>query len=86
MAIRHARFETSVARTLACSGSLDDALAVLEKSTAVHGGLKSGFKAIYGYTSDEEGIRHPLLETDAANVDETDAIFSSAHALLSSPT
>lgn len=65
----------SVARVLAPSGSLGDALAILEKSIAVHGGLRSGFKSIYGYTSDEKGIRHPLLEKDTASVDETDALF-----------
>jgi hypothetical protein len=65
----------STARTLAPSGSLSDALAILEKSIAIHGGLKKGFNSIYGYTSDEKGIRHPLLEKDAANVDETDALF-----------
>lgn len=41
----------------------------------IHGALKSGFKAIYGYTSDEKGIRHPLLDIGVAKVDETDAIF-----------
>jgi hypothetical protein len=66
----------SVARTLAPSGSLGDALAILEKEPiGIHGGLKSGFKSIYGYTSDEKGIRHPLLEKGSADVDETDAIF-----------
>ncbi len=41
----------------------------------IHGALKSGIKSIYGYTSNEQGIRHPLLEKDAPNVDESDALF-----------
>jgi hypothetical protein len=65
----------SAARTLAPSNSLSDALAALEKKTPIHAGLKRGFKAIYGYTSDEEGIRHSLLDKGSASVDETDALF-----------
>jgi hypothetical protein len=65
----------SVARTLEPSGKLSSALAQLERSAAIHGSLKRGFENIYGYTSDEKGIRHPLLEGPAAKVDETDAIF-----------
>jgi hypothetical protein len=65
----------SVARTLAPSRSLSESLAVLEESIAIHGALKAGFNSIYGYTSDEQGIRHPLLEKESASVDETDAIF-----------
>ena len=34
-----------------------------------------GFAAIYGFTSDEKGIRHPLLDDHTAKVDETDALF-----------
>ncbi len=65
----------SVARTLAPSGKLSEALAKLEKSAAIHGSLKSGFLSIYGYTSNEQGIRHPLLEDSQARVDEADALF-----------
>ncbi len=65
----------SVARTLAPSGKLGEALAKLEKSAAIHGGLKKGFLSIYGYTSDEQGIRHPLLDDSQPIVDEADALF-----------
>jgi hypothetical protein len=34
-----------------------------------------GTLAICGYTSDEQGIRHPLIDGPLANVDETDALF-----------
>jgi hypothetical protein len=37
--------------------------------------MKQGFNSLYGYTSDEQGIRHPMLDDGTANVDETDAIF-----------
>jgi hypothetical protein len=65
----------SVARSLWPSDKLSTALASLEKSAAIHGGLKNGFLSIYGYTSDEQGIRHPLIDGPSANVDETDALF-----------
>jgi len=41
----------------------------------LHEALKRGFSAIYGFTSDESGIRHALLEKGDADVDETDALF-----------
>lgn len=41
---------------------LSDALVVLEKSKRLHPALKNAFSALYGYTSDAEGIRHALLE------------------------
>jgi hypothetical protein len=37
--------------------------------------MKKGFLALYGYTSNEQGIRHALLEAGAPAVDETDALF-----------
>jgi hypothetical protein len=65
----------SVARTLAPSGALSEALARLERSSGIHGGLKKGFGAIYGYSSDQQGIRHPLIDDPHARVDEADALF-----------
>jgi len=43
------------------SGGLDGALAKLSKATRLHGGLKAGFKSIYGYSSGEGGIRHAIF-------------------------
>jgi hypothetical protein len=47
----------------------------LERSAAIHGALRSGFLSIYGYTSDEKGIRHPLLDDPQSKADEADALF-----------
>jgi hypothetical protein len=47
----------------------------LESKTKIHNKLKHGFGNLYGYTSHERGIRHPLLDDGTANVDETDALF-----------
>ena len=53
--------------------SLGDALTILEKNGKLHKALKEGFSKIYGYTSDEGGIRHAMLEEP--NVDVNDAKF-----------
>jgi hypothetical protein len=65
----------SVAEVLEPSGDLAKALNKLTGSTNIHGGMKKAFLALYGYTSNEQGIRHALLEADAPSVDEADALF-----------
>ena len=42
--------------------TLGDALSTLEKKGQLHSALKKAFSAFYGYTSDEGGIRHAMLE------------------------
>ncbi|CTQ56719.1 hypothetical protein LP7551_05280 [Roseibium album] len=65
----------SIARTLDNSGKFSRALACISNKTNIHRSMEAGFKSLYGYTSDENGIRHPLLDDDEASVDETDALF-----------
>jgi hypothetical protein len=65
----------SVVRVLEPDGDFSKALAKLETKTNIHGALKKGFLSIYGFTSDEQGVRHALLDKDAPNVDEADALF-----------
>ena len=36
---------------------------------------KRAIISLYGYTSDEKGIRHALLNDDEARVDRDDAVF-----------
>ena len=56
--------------------TLGPALDSLEKAGVLkHPALKEAFKKLYGYTSDEEGIRHALLDKDAADVGLNEAIF-----------
>lgn len=43
---------------------------LLKKLDAIHPALKSAFSNLYGYTSDEGGIRHALLEADSVTYDE----------------
>lgn len=42
--------------------TLGDALKVIEKRGSLHTALKEGFIKLYGYTSDEGGIRHAMLD------------------------
>ena len=42
--------------------TLDGALKILEKNGQLHKALKDGFAKLYGYTSDEQGIRHAMME------------------------
>lgn len=66
----------SVARTLAPgTNTLNPALAILEKKHGLHGALKSGFGSLYGFSSDEDGIRHALIDDANAKVDEVDALY-----------
>jgi hypothetical protein len=57
------------------TSTLGAALKVLEKRDHLHGGLKSAFEKLYGYSSDEAGVRHALVFSDEAKVDEADALF-----------
>jgi hypothetical protein len=66
----------AVARAMEPSAStLDPALTKLANAGHVHPALKSGFSKLYGYASDEEGIRHPLIDGPTAKVDEADALY-----------
>jgi hypothetical protein len=65
----------SVCRTLDPSADLSKALARLERKISIHPAMKKGFTSLYGYASDEGGIRHALLESVQAKVDEADALF-----------
>jgi hypothetical protein len=52
-----------------------DALKVLEQRWEIHPALKAAFSRLYGYSSDKQGIRHPLLDEASASVDEAEALF-----------
>ena len=65
----------SVVRVLEPKGDFAKALAKLDTKAEIHPALRSGFDSIYGFTSDEKGIRHPLLDNSTSKADETDALF-----------
>ena len=68
----------SIARHIAPEAqSFGAALNIVHKSHPgkIHPAMNEAFKKLYGYTSDEEGIRHPLINANAAAVTEEDALF-----------
>lgn len=67
----------SVARLLdsRAERKLGAALAALEKRGVLHPALKEAFSTLYGYTSDEQGIRHALLDRTDAQVGRDEAVF-----------
>ena len=67
----------SVARTIAPKAKrLGPALDSLQKSGLLkHPALKEAFSKLYGYTSDEQGIRHALLDKGSPDVDLDEAMF-----------
>lgn len=68
----------SVARIVSpqSSKTLTPALDSLEHAGLLkHSALKQGFEKLYGYTSDEQGIRHALLDKDSPDVGLDEAVF-----------
>jgi hypothetical protein len=57
------------------ASTLGPALTALEKKGHLHGSLKAAFGSLYGYSSDEKGVRHALVFREEAQVDEADALF-----------
>lgn len=53
--------------------TLGDALKQLQRTTGLHGALQAGFSSLYGYTSDEAGIRHAMLH--APTLTQADAKY-----------
>lgn len=67
----------SVARLLdpKASKTLGPALASLERRRTLHPALKGAFSQLYGYTNQEQGIRHALLDEAKAPVGQDEAVF-----------
>lgn len=67
----------SVARRLdpKASGALGPALKSIEKQGTLHPALADAFGKLYGYASDEQGVRHALLDRTDSRVDRDLAVF-----------
>jgi len=52
---------------------LGNALKIIEEKVCLHNALKKGFLSIYGYTSDDDGIRHAHIQD--SNCDQEDAKY-----------
>lgn len=65
--------ESLVGLVLGSKGTLGQLIKKLEDEINLHPALKTAFSSLYGYTSDEGGIRHALLESE--NIRFEDAKF-----------
>jgi hypothetical protein len=66
----------SVARKVSPeANTLGPALTNFEEQYHLHPALKKAFLVLYGYTSDEEGVRHALIEEGAPKVTEAEALY-----------
>ena len=68
----------SIACTISpeANNQLKPALDALARAGVLnHPALQNALIKLYGYTSDESGIRHALLNKDTANIDVDDAVF-----------
>lgn len=55
--------------------TLGEALKLLEREGKLHTALKDGFSKLYGYTNDESGIRHAMLDQPNRNLNQADAKY-----------
>ena len=67
----------SVARQLdpEAAQTLGPALKSIERRGALHPALKKAFDTLYGYTNNEQGIRHALLDQTDTKVGLDEAVF-----------
>lgn len=64
------------------SGGIKDPINILAEKIYIHPALKEGYKKIYGYTSDEGGIRHPMLEDNTVGFAEAKYMLVSCSAFV----
>jgi hypothetical protein len=62
--------------------TLGDALKVIRDTAGLHPALEKGFSAIYGYTSDADGIRHAMIEESQCNFDDAKYMLVSCSAFV----
>ena len=67
----------SVARQIAPNrtDTLTQALESIDKDGSLHSDLKDACKKLYWYTSDEEGVRHALLDREGSRAGRDEAVF-----------
>jgi len=62
--------------------SLGSALDKIKGKIKLHPALEKGFKQIYGYTSDTDGIRHALMEESSCDFDDAKYMLVSCSAFV----
>jgi len=61
---------------------LGTALAILKDKANLNGGLIAGFKSIYGWTSNSDGIRHGLMDESNCDFDDAKYMLVSCSAFI----
>lgn len=64
------------------SSGLKEALNELEKYIQIHGAMKQGFLKLYGYTSDQYGIRHAIFDEQDVGYHEAKYMIVSCSAFI----
>lgn len=59
------------------------ALKVLSDKVNIHGALRSAFEKLYGFTSDDDGIRHAIIDDPSVGFDEAKYMIVSCSAFCS---
>jgi hypothetical protein len=72
----------SLARQTTGQESFSRAIAELDARIGFHGGFKSALDKLYGYSSDEDGIRHAILEEKDVGFDEAKFMLVICSALV----
>ena len=62
--------------------TLSEALKTIGNSITIHPSLKEGFNKIYGYTNDEDGIRHSILKEKGINFEDAKYMLVSCSAFI----
>ena len=63
-------------------GGLDRALGKLDATVKFHGAFKAALLSLYGYTSDDDGIRHAILAEPQVGFDEAKFMLVTCSALV----
>ena len=62
--------------------TLGQALKLIEVKAGLHPALKKGFSSIYGYTSDEGGIRHAMIDDNPCDFNDAKYMLVSCSAFV----
>ena len=63
-------------------GGIGPALDALDKKIDLHPAFKEGINKLYGYTCDEDGIRHPILDKETVGFAEAKFMLVACSALV----
>jgi hypothetical protein len=62
--------------------TLGKALKKIDDTVSLHGALQEAFRCLYGYTSDEQGIRHSLMDESTLDIEDARFMLISCSAFV----